>query len=79
MFVKISAVSGVDPWGVEVLADYFKTKDLPQGLFRLSECELINDLAFTIDAELAVLRYNNGNNRYLPDLDRLKALKMILI
>jgi hypothetical protein len=67
-----------DVWGVMELEAYFRTRELPDGPVRLDDCTVIDDVRQFIDTEMAVVKGQNGNTRYLPYLDRLLALKTML-
>jgi len=67
-----------DVWGVAELESFFKSKELPHEPVRLDSCTLITDPAKFVSTEIAIVRANNGNPRFLPYLDRLKQLKILL-
>ena len=67
-----------DVWGVAELESFFKSKELPHDPVRLDSCTLITDPAKFVSTEIAIVRANNGNPRFLPYLDRLKQLKILL-
>jgi hypothetical protein len=58
------------------LESFFKV--IPGGPIRLNVCELITDPSLFVKSHLNVLAAQNGNERYMPYLERLKALKQIL-
>lgn len=66
------------PWSNEIteLENFFKV--IPDGPIKLSQCETISDPVLFINSHLSVIKAQNGNERFLPDLDRMKELKEIL-
>jgi hypothetical protein len=68
----------LDHWGVKELDVFFRSRELPEGPVRLDDCTVINDVRTFIEAEMAIVKGQNGNAKYLPYLDRLLALKTIL-
>jgi len=67
-----------DIWGVAELEAFFRSKELPHEPVRLDSCTLITDPALFVSTEIAIVRANNGNSRFLPYLDRLQQLKILL-
>lgn len=60
------------------LEQFFTQINIPNEPIRLNGLTLITDPAKMINAELSIIKYQNGNKRYLPDLERLRELKRIL-
>ena len=60
---------------IEVLEDYFKNKEPPTQPIRLNKCTVINDVSLFVDSHLATVKANNGNQTFLPYLNRLEELK----
>lgn len=68
------------PWSNEIaeLGSFFKSVKLPAGPVRLDQCSQIIDLALFIESHLGIVRAQNGNNRYMPFLERMRQLKEYL-
>ncbi len=68
-------------WDNEILEleEFFKTLKMPLGPIRLDGVTLITDPSFTINSELNIIKAQNGKPVYKIDLERLQALKRILI
>lgn len=76
--LKETIITRPDIWGVLELEQFFNSKDLPEGPIRLDNFTLIEDPVLFVQTELAIVKAHNGNERYLPYLERLKGLKSIL-
>lgn len=67
-----------DKWNVTELEEFFNSVELPAGPIQLDECTLITDVQKFIHVELQIVKEQNGKDRYLPYLERLKQLHVIL-
>ncbi|WP_288955751.1 DUF6371 domain-containing protein [uncultured Polaribacter sp.] len=63
---------------IELLETFFKKYNLPNKEIRLNNSTVISNPQKFIDSHLAFVKANNGNNIYLPYLERLQKLKDIL-
>lgn len=70
--------SGVWDAAILELEQFFSQINIPNKPIRLDGITLITDPAKMVNAELSIIKYQNGNKRYLPDLERLQQLKQIL-
>lgn len=68
-------------WDSEImeLEEFFKTVKLPPGPIWLDAVTKIPNPAFTINAELNIIKAQNGKTIYKNDLERLQALKRLLV
>lgn len=64
------------PWDQQIVAleQFFKEAKLPNTL-SLDKCSQITDIRLFVRSHLSILRGQNGNERYLPYMDRLYLLK----
>lgn len=60
------------------LENYFAGIALPTQPVKLNRCSTITDCSLFIESHFATLKANNGNRTFLPYLNRLKELKLIL-
>jgi len=60
------------------LEEYFKTKEIPQGLVQLKPAETTPNLAQTIDTTIKVLKANPDNKSYGGHWERLYKIKELL-
>ena len=67
------------PWSTEIneLEDFFKGQKLP-GRLQLDSITTIIDMRIFLKVHISICKGQNGNERYLPYLDRLKAAREIL-
>ncbi|MGD9930249.1 MAG: DUF6371 domain-containing protein [Mangrovibacterium sp.] len=67
-------------WSREVadLERYFSETTLPAAPVRLNQCSTIVDTRLFIESHLATVKGQNGNEAYLPYLDRLREFKQAL-
>lgn len=59
------------------LEKFFNSIELPKTI-ELSKYEKINDVKLFVDSHIETLKFNTGNNRFLPYYERLLKLKNIL-
>jgi len=73
----VSIKSG--PWDQQIsdLDNFFKVAALP-GILRLNGCSQIIDVPLFVQSHLSILKGQNGNDRYLPYMDRLSLLKTLI-
>ena len=57
---------------------FYNTIPLPEEPLRLNQCSVINDVDKMVNSHLTIIRANNGKKVYLPYLERLQELKLIL-
>jgi hypothetical protein len=69
-----------ETWNQEIanLEYFFNNVTLPTYLLKLKHCGTITNVALFIESHLATLKANNGNKTFLPHLDRLFELKLLL-
>jgi hypothetical protein len=67
-------------WNKDIaeLENYFESIDLPTQPVKLNDGGIISNCSLFIDNHLAFIKENNGNNKYLPYLERLYLLKAII-
>ena len=65
-------------WDIKELETFFESVKLPGEPIELDKCSQIADIHLFIKSHLDIVRYQNGNARYQPYLDRLNELKNIL-
>lgn len=63
---------------IEVLEDYFNNINTPTQPIKLNKCTIINDVPIFVKSHLATVKANNGNKTFLPYLNRLQELKIVL-
>lgn len=68
-----------EDWGPELdaIEAYFQAMDLPETM-RMKQWVTIIDVSKFIRAHLEICRANNGNNVFLPYLNRLRKLRRVL-
>ena len=59
---------------IEELEKYFDSIELPNEPIYLNDCTTISDISIFIDSHLAIVKSNNGKEKFKPYLDRLKVL-----
>ena len=62
---------------IEELEKYFDSIELPNGPIYLNDCTTISDISIFIDSHLAIVKSNNGREKFKPYLKRLRELKRI--
>jgi len=69
-----------DPWDKEIaeLEQFFKTIKLPTDPIRLDSGSQITNVELFIKSHLDIAKAQNGNSRYLPYMDRLNEVKILL-
>ena len=69
-----------ETWNQEIadLEHFFNDAVLPSYSVKLKSCGTIINLELFIESHLATLKANNGNKTFLPYLDRLFELKLLL-
>lgn len=67
-----------DLWSNEIteLERFFQV--MPSGPVRLSKCEIITDPSLFVKSHLDIVKGQNGNSRYMPYMDRLNEVKILL-
>lgn len=60
------------------MEQFFKVVRLPVEPIRIDKCSQITNIELFIKSHMNIVKGQNGNNRYLPYLDRLNELKAIL-
>lgn len=70
----------VKKWDHEIMAieEFLCSKDLPKVPIRVNQYETITDADLFVKSHLDIVRYQNGNPRYRPYLDRLLSFKQLL-
>lgn len=63
---------------IEVLEDYFNGIATDKQPIRLNKCTVINDVSLFVDSHLVTVRASNGKATFLPYLNRLQELKLVL-
>lgn len=63
---------------IKKLEVYFSKKELPQYPIRIKEGEAISGCGKFIKSHFRIIKANNGNNTFLPYLNRLKQLQKAL-
>jgi hypothetical protein len=76
---KVKKVLKPGPWSNEIqeLEKFFSSVQLPESI-KLNTCSIITDINLFIKSELFILKAQNGKPRYIPDLERLRLLKIKL-
>lgn len=67
------------PWSKEIneLVDFFKDLQVPERL-QLDSVTTIFDISLFLKTHFSICKRQNGNERYIPYLDRLRSVKDIL-
>lgn len=60
---------------ISELESYFSEMTLPNQPIKLNTYSTITNVSLFIDSHIATVKANNGNNTFLPDLNRLQELK----
>jgi hypothetical protein len=78
--ITIPSEKQIDNWNaqLEELDSFFKNIKLPKKEIKLNQCATILNVNKFITSHLATVKANNGNLIYLPYLERLQKLKVIL-
>lgn len=63
---------------ISMLEEYFNNHRLPEVPVQLNKGEKIVDMDKFITSHLRTIKVNNGNEVFLPHLNRLKKLKKIM-
>lgn len=63
---------------IKELVTYFNSIELPTEPIKLNKFSTIMDCSLFIDTHLATVKANNGNETFLPYLNRLQELKQVL-
>lgn len=66
------------PWDAEILELESFFKIIPAAPIRLDPATLIKDPKLMIESSLSIIKAQNGNSRYLPDMERLQGLMKLL-
>ncbi len=69
-----------EQWSKDIkeLENFFANTKIPKHPIKLNEWSKITDYSKFIDSHFSIIRANNGNNTFLPYLNRLQELKEIL-
>lgn len=75
----VNCVIKSGPWSSEIeeLQRFFDSVTLPKE-YRLDQCTRISNIPTFLESHLNTIKYQNGNQRYLPYLDRLRTFKKLL-
>lgn len=67
-------------WNVQIkeLESFFNNIKLPEKEIKLNQCTILSNVNKFITSHLATVKANNGSLIYLPYLERLQELKLIL-
>ena len=65
-------------WDIEELEAFFHDAELPSEPIRLDACTVITNVSLFIESHLSYVKAHDGNDRYMPYLDRLRELKRVL-
>jgi hypothetical protein len=67
-------------WDKEIseLQQFYSNTQLPEGPLRLNPCTTINNVKEFASAHFEMVQFNNGKYKFLPYLQRLKAVKKLL-
>ena len=60
---------------IDELENFFNEVELPAEPIRLNQCSEILNVSLFVETHLATLKKYNGNNNFLPFLNRLKSIK----
>lgn len=63
---------------INEMENYFQNTSIPTNPIKLDGCSTITDAKLFIESHIATVRANNGNKTFLPYLNRLNKLKIIL-
>ncbi len=77
---KLKELPKPENWLPEIqdLEQLFKVVKLPTEPIRLDQCSQIIDINLFIKSHMAIIKFQNGNMRYKPYLERLNELKQLL-
>ena len=64
-------------WNISELETFFASVNLPDTVI-LSQCETIVDVPKFISTHLSAVKANEGKDTFIPYLERLNKLKVIL-
>lgn len=75
------AIIAKSDWFNEIteLENYFQNNEYSKCTIKLNQCCTILDLDKFITSHISVLKTNNGNITFLPFLERLRELKLVMI
>jgi hypothetical protein len=78
-FFKLEKIKSVS-WDLEIskLEKYFSSITIPDKPIRLNSFSIITDVSKYIESHFEIAKANNGKQRFLPYLNRLRELKRIL-
>lgn len=79
--VELFQIEQPQSWNndIAVLESYFASIELPTQPVQLNKCSTITNCSLFIESHFAAVKANNGNNTFLPYLNRLQTLKDIFI
>ena len=80
ILTKIKPIEQPENWNteIEILEDFFKELTTDNQPIQLNASSRIIDLSIFVKNHLAIVKTNNGNKRFLPYLNRLQKLKIVL-
>jgi hypothetical protein len=64
---------------IELLEGIFNSIELPTNAIKLNDCTTIHDCATFINAHMQMIKRNDGNEYFLPYLERLQTFAKILV
>ena len=67
-----------EPWDMRDITEFFTSTPLPSGPVYLKPGETITDVSLFVESYLSCVTAQNGNKRYLPYLEKLRELKILL-
>ena len=67
-------------WSSDIaeLEKFYSETQLPAEPVKLNSCSTVSNCLLFIESHFATVKANNGNNRFLPYLNRLRELKTVL-
>lgn len=80
ILTKIKPIEQPENWNneIEILEDFFKEVTTEKQPIQLNASSKIIDLPIFVKNHLAIVKANNGNKTFLPYLNRLQELKLVL-
>lgn len=78
--VEVPKTKQVQDWSIEIaeLEKYFSEVELPNQPIKLKDNSTVTNHLVFIDSHLAILKSNNGKEKFKPYLKRLKSFKHLL-
>lgn len=80
ILTKIKPIEQPENWNteIEILEDFFKELTTDNQPIQLNASSTITDVSIFVKNHLATVKANNGNKTFLPYLNRLQKLKIVL-